>query len=146
MSWRAPAAITIVSAAANQLSSKICPSDWAYAARKIPYVHLVTNGLTTNPQRATQLASTGIQEISVSIDGSAPYHDWMRGIDGAFKKTWAALEAFALHADDVNIVVNSVVTPYNIQGLRELRDMLDQLPGIYYKYLPLSFSFEFYDW
>jgi MoaA/NifB/PqqE/SkfB family radical SAM enzyme len=118
---------------------KDLPDRLAYAARKIPYVHVVTNGLTMNPELARALGSSGITEISLSLDGSERIHNLLRGRPDAFKKAWRALDLIYTHAPKLQVVVNSVLTPYNLEGLRELGKQLDSFPNVCQKYLPLTF-------
>ena len=118
---------------------KDLPERLAYAAKKIPYVHLVTNGSTMTQELARRLGGTGVKEISVSIDGTETFHNLSRGVDNAFAKAWNALTLLTAHAPGVQLVVNSLLTPYNIPDLRELRKRLDSdFPRVFHKYLPLS--------
>lgn len=118
---------------------KDLPDRLAYAARKIPYVHMVTNGLSMTPELAQDLGSSGIKEISISIDGSEEFHNTMRGLSDAFNLAWRALDLIATFAPKIHIVVNSVLSPYNIEGLRSLNKLLDSFSKVNQKYLPLSF-------
>lgn len=45
---------------------------------------LLTNGLLLNNQNITKLQAMGINNISVSIDGLAGTHDFLRGLSGIF--------------------------------------------------------------
>ncbi|MFQ5646539.1 MAG: radical SAM protein [bacterium] len=119
--------------------AKDLPDRLAYAARKLPYVHLVTNGLTMTPELARTLGSSGIKEISLSIDGSEKLHNLMRGRPNAFEKTWRALDYIRTYAPKLQVVVNSVLTPHSLEGLEELGKSLDSFPGVIQKYLPLTF-------
>lgn len=109
-----------------------------YAARRIPYVRVVTNGLLMSPELARALGSSGIKEVSISIDGTREFHNIMRGRADAFEKAWNALDMLCTYAPKLQIVVNSIITPYNIQSLRELGKSLDSFPKVYQKYLPLT--------
>lgn len=116
------------------------PERLAYAAKRIPYVHLVTNGSTMTQELATRLGAAGIKEISISLDGMEEFHNISRGIPNAFKKAWHALDLISTYASDVQVVINSVLTPSNIQSLRDLQSSLDtNFPQVYQKYLPLTF-------
>ena len=112
----------------------------AYASERIPYVHLVTNGSTMTSELATELGATGINEISVSLDGMEDFNNFSRGISNAFKKAWNAVDLLCTYAPNVNVVVNSVVTRSNLGSLRELQSHLEnKFPQVYQKYLPLTF-------
>ena len=100
---------------------KDLPERLAYAASKIPYVHLVTNGSTMTKDLAKRLGKTGIQEISVSLDGLQEFHNTMRGVENSFEKSWNAVGLLHQHAPRIEIVINSILTPYNLDSLRALR-------------------------
>lgn len=118
---------------------KDLPERLAYAARRIPYVRLTTNGLTMTPELARALNDSGIKEVGISIDGTDEYHNMVRGRPDAAKRVWNSLEFLLSHAPQVQIVINSVITPYNIQDLRELGKRLIKFPQVRQKYLPLTF-------
>ena len=118
---------------------KDLPERLEYAVKKLPYVHLVTNGSTMTADLARRLGETGVQEISVSLDGLEEFHNQMRGVSNAFKKGWNAIQLLQVHAPNVDIVVNSVLTAYNLASLRDLKKLLDKTyPDIFIKYLPLT--------
>ena len=115
------------------------PERLKYAVKKLPYVHLVTNGSTMTADLARRLGETGIQEISISLDGLEEFHNQMRGVSNAFKKGWEAIQLLQTHAPNIDIVVNSILTAYNLTSLRDLRKLLDETyPDIFTKYLPLT--------
>jgi len=119
---------------------KDLPERLAYAAQKIPYVHLVTNGSTMTTSLATRLGEAGIKEISISIDGADEYHNAVRGVGNAFKKAWNAIDLLTKNAPDVQIVVNSVLTLNNLNNLRQIRTRLrKEFPRALQKYLPLTY-------
>ena len=118
---------------------KDLPERLAYAGKKFPYVHLVTNGSTMTVDLAKRLGATGIQEISVSLDGLEKFHNQMRGVSNAFEKGWKAIQLLRTHAPKIDVVVNSILTPYNLNSLRGLKKKLGEtFPKIYSKYLPLT--------
>ena len=115
------------------------PERLAYAAKKIPYVHLVTNGSTMTKGLAKRLGETGVSEISISIDGMEEFQNAVRGVSNAYDKAWNALGLLSEHAPNVKIVVNSVLSQSNLASLRELRTNLNKnFPKILRKYLPLT--------
>ena len=118
---------------------KDLPDRLAYAARKIPYVHLVTNGLSMTAELARAIGSSGIKEISISIDGSEKLHNTLRGLPNAYDKTWSALDIILTYAPKIHVVVNSLLTPYSLDSLRALGDQLSVFPHVHQKYLPLSY-------
>ena len=101
---------------------KDLPERLKYATNKIPYVHLVTNGSTMTPDLARQLGATGVQEISISIDGLEEFHNTIRGVPNAFQKAWNAIDLLNQYAPRVTISINSILTPYNLNSLRALSE------------------------
>jgi sulfatase maturation enzyme AslB (radical SAM superfamily) len=91
-----------------------------------------------NPELARALGKSGLREISISIDGTEEFHNLLRGLPFAFERAWNALDLILTHAPGVKIVVNSVLTPYNLKSLLELGKKLSAYPDVSQKYLPLS--------
>jgi MoaA/NifB/PqqE/SkfB family radical SAM enzyme len=118
---------------------KDLPERVAYAAKRIPYVRLTTNGLSMSPELARSLNDSGIKEIGLSIDGTDEYHNLVRGRTDAAEKVWNSLEIIYSHAPKIQVVINSVITPYNIKGLREVGKRLSRYPKVRQKYLPVTF-------
>jgi len=115
------------------------PERLEYAARKIPYVHLVTNGFSVDSELARALGLSGVREISISIDGTEDFHNTIRGISDAYQRAWNALELLCAYIPRITIVVNSLLTPYNIDALRILSKRLRSFKkGVYQKFLPYS--------
>ncbi|MCM8799294.1 MAG: radical SAM protein [Candidatus Omnitrophica bacterium] len=110
----------------------------SYACYKLPYVHLVTNGVNINKDLAKIIGQIGLKEISISLDGTEEYHNFLRGSKDAFGKAWQAIDLISTYAPKVTIVLNSLLSFYNIKGLRELNHRLSKFPNIYLKYLPFS--------
>jgi len=84
-------------------------------------VALATNGTLVDDPCAARIAQSGIQRVSVSIDGAAARtHDGFRGIEGSFH---AALKGLAaLRRAGVSRQVNMTVTRHN-EG--EIEDVMD---------------------
>ncbi len=115
------------------------PGRLAYAAARIPYVHLVTNGFTMEESLARALAASGVKEISISIDGTEDFHNAVRGVDHAYRKAWRALELLRTHAPRVTVVINSLLTPFNLESLRTLSKRLGVFKEkVFHKLLPYS--------
>jgi MoaA/NifB/PqqE/SkfB family radical SAM enzyme len=115
------------------------PERLTYAAKKIPYVHLVTNGSTMTKELAKTLGNTGVREISISIDGMEDFQNAVRGVNNAFHKAWNALSLLSEYAPNVQIVINSVLSQSNVASLKKLIKKLNQeFPKVLRKYLPLT--------
>ena len=79
--------------------------------RGIAYIHLVTNGYLLDAACARALAQTGINEVSVSIDGEAAIHDQRRGTAGAYARAVEAVEHLRAHAPGIQVVLNTILFP-----------------------------------
>jgi len=70
-------------------------------------------------ERIAELHRAGVKVVSISLDGAtAATHDGVRGIEGHFAETVAALRR--LHAAGLTVQVNTVV----------MRDTVDELPAV----------------
>lgn len=118
---------------------KDLPERLSYASKKIPYVRFTTNGLSMTPDLARALNASGVKEIGLSIDGTDEYHNLVRGRSDAAAKVWMSLELLYNYAPEVQVIINSVITPFNIEGLREVGRRLSKFPGVHQKYLPVTF-------
>jgi AdoMet-dependent heme synthase len=82
---------------------------------------LATNGTRVDDAVADRIAASGIQRVSISLDGAdATTHDAFRGLHGSFA---AALAGQArLHARGVSTQVNCTVARHNRDQLASLRE------------------------
>lgn len=80
---------------------------------KIKYSHLVTNGYLLDVDSAIRLKTTGINEISISIDGNEQIHDTNRGMPGSYNKAINAIENLKRYVPDTKIVLNAIFFPEN---------------------------------
>jgi len=118
---------------------KDLPERLRYATQRLPYVHLVTNGLLMDQALACELNKTGLQEISISIDGDKELHNEIRGRKDAFDKALKALQILQEYAPNINIVINSLLTKNSLQGLKKLNKIIDFKSKIKQKLLPISY-------
>lgn len=82
-------------------------------------VALATNGTTVDEAIARRIVETGIQRVSVSIDGAkAATHDAFRGVPGSFEATLRGYDAMARAG--VSLQVNATVAKHNIDEVEEL--------------------------
>lgn len=109
-----------------------------YAAKKIPYVHFVTNGLTMTNVLAKQIAKSGIKEVSISIDGNETFHNFVRGRPDAYARAHNAFDLLRTYAPGVTLVINSILTRNNVAEIRVLNRELCRQPNVYQKLLPVS--------
>ncbi len=86
---------------------------------------IVTNGFLLDQPTAERLVRRGIRNITVSLDGKAESHNWLRGRSGSFQRAMGAVEMLARS----NIPFFDVVTCVNPRNLEELPEVLAMLRG-----------------
>ena len=90
-----------------------------YGASQGLRIALATNGTLVTPEVAQQIKDSGIQRVSVSIDGaSAKSHDKFRGTPGAFDEAWRGIET--IKAAGVPFQINTTVTKHNIAEIPDI--------------------------
>ncbi len=83
---------------------------------------LATCGGLLNDDTVRDLRGSGIQRISVSIDGpDAASHDEFRGVSGAFDSTMAGLEA--ARGGGLAFQVNTTVTRHNMNDIERIYNL-----------------------
>ena len=114
----------------------------AYAAARIPYVHLVTNGLRMDGATARELARAGLTEISISLDGERDWHNWVRRSEKSFDAAVTAIKTVRNKAPGVGIVVNSVMFPEAPEQVEKALAITRSL-GVHHKIQPVNTHFAF---
>ena len=107
------------------------------AKQHIPYVHVVTNGMSLATGRADELVDAGLAELSVSVDGMEEDHDRIRGVPGAFRRTMAGIDHFVTTHPGVPLVVNSIISPSNLRSLPDLADLIAS-KNLMHKFQPVN--------
>ena len=83
---------------------------------------LATNGTMLSSDVARRLKESGIQRISVSIDGAhASTHDLFRGLDGAFDAAMNGMEA--AREAGLPVQINTTVSRHNLDELPRILDL-----------------------
>lgn len=83
---------------------------------------MVTNGFAMTAERLERLRAAGLRSVTVSLDGMAEEHDWMRGRRGSFDKAAAAIKMIASSG-----ITNDVVTCVNKKNIGQLSQIRDFL-------------------
>lgn len=78
---------------------------------KIKYVHLVTNGYLIDAPKARRFRDSGLDEISISMDGPKDFHNKNRGVADAYQKAVTAIENLKKYAPGVNVGLNAIFFP-----------------------------------
>ena len=107
------------------------------AQSKIAYKHLVTNGYLLDKNVATRLASSGLNEISISIDGEESFHDRRRGISGAWSKALKAIENIKEFAPKIKVVINTIFLPWDLRQIDTVLELSEKL-DVYMKVQPIN--------
>ena len=97
----------------------------AFYDREFPW-GMVTNGLALSERRYESLLRSGLQAMTISLDGQEEDHDWMRGRKGSFTR---ASEAIAMVVRSGEIAFD-VVTCVNRRNLPSLRLIKEHLIGL----------------
>ncbi|MBN1850738.1 MAG: heme b synthase [Deltaproteobacteria bacterium] len=83
---------------------------------------MATNGTLLDPDLAEKIRSSGIQRVSISIDGpDAESHDQFRKVTGAFKGALRGID-FLKH-EGIEFQINTTITKHNIQHVRKILDL-----------------------
>jgi len=104
-------------------------SGWERIARRLRELHIrtrmVTNGVNLSGDTIALMKDAGLQTVAVSLDGLERTHDYVRGIDGMFRRVVAGLERLIAAG-----LQPSVITAVNGLSVSELPRMLDLLRSL----------------
>jgi radical SAM protein with 4Fe4S-binding SPASM domain len=84
-------------------------------------VRLLTNGTLVRPEDAQRFIDSGLELLSISIDGLREHHDKIRGA-GMYDKIWQCYDYF--HNSVVYLAANTTVMKTNISELPQLSEQL----------------------
>lgn len=90
--------------------------------REFPW-GIVSNGMLLSHERLESLRSAGLHNLTISLDGLEPTHNWMRNNPLSFKN---ALNAIRLTSEvsDLNFDVVTCVNRRSLSQLPEIRNLL----------------------
>jgi AdoMet-dependent heme synthase len=87
---------------------------------------MAVNGTLLNKGKARLLKESGIQRISISMDGpSAESHDFFRQVPGAYKGILKGVEA--AKSVDLEFQINTTVTRHNLHELEKIQEKAIEL-------------------
>ncbi len=85
---------------------------------------MVTNGTLIDREVASRIVGANPKLIAVSIDGSKPSHDWLRG-EGSWDLTKRGLEnLLATGYEKDKLMIKTLVSNQNISGLRRFGESI----------------------
>lgn len=87
---------------------------------------IVTNGWLLDEVRLRALLDAGMMSLTISLDGLADDHDWMRGRPGSFARTWQAIRLLC-RTQGLTWDVDTCVNRRNYPHLEAIRQGLLQL-------------------
>jgi MoaA/NifB/PqqE/SkfB family radical SAM enzyme len=83
---------------------------------------MAVNGTLLDPVTAQKLKDSGIQRISISLDGaSAESHDFFRQVEGAFAGALKGAES--ARAVGLEFQITTTVTQYNLNELVKIQEV-----------------------
>lgn len=85
---------------------------------------MVTNGYAWIKEKVSMANNSGMQTVTVSLDGFEPEHDWLRGKRGSFKY---ALRTIKMLLSDGHHTMMDVVTCVNQRNLKYLDEFYAML-------------------
>lgn len=111
----------------------------------IAYLHgqgfktsLITNGYLL-PVYANSLASSGLDQIILSLDGStSELHEKLRNFPGLFTNAIKGIREIKSANADIVVRINTVVSPYNIGDLEQILELLQSLNVDQWSLIPLK--------
>jgi len=92
---------------------------------------MVTNGYAFNADTIDRAKRAGMDSVTVSLDGFAQAHDWLRGRSGSHRRALAAIRLLMADRFWQGFDVVTCVNPNNLDQLEALYEQLDDLevPG-----------------
>lgn len=84
---------------------------------------IVSNGMLLNRQRLDSLMAAGMHSVTISLDGFADDHNWMRGHPQSFDRALEAIKML-VHEPELEWDVVTCVNRRNFPRLEELKESL----------------------
>ncbi|PIP39076.1 MAG: heme b synthase [Desulfobacterales bacterium CG23_combo_of_CG06-09_8_20_14_all_51_8] len=90
---------------------------------------MAPNGTLVNDKNAKQMAASGIQRISISLDGAAKErHDAFRGVDGAFDSAMRGIRA--AKAAGIEFQINTTISKLNYDQIPAILKLAEDLEAV----------------
>ncbi len=100
-----------------------------YGTQKGLRMVMAPNGTLITETAAKKMVATGIQRISVSLDGATKErHDGFRGVQGAFKGALRGIEA--AKAQGIEFQINTTISKYNYDQIPDILKMAEDLGAV----------------
>ena len=90
---------------------------------------MAPNGTLVTPEMARKMADSGIQRISISLDGStAESHDKFRGVQGAYQGALKGIEN--AKAAGIDFQINTTITKTNLAQIPKILKLAESLGAV----------------
>ena len=101
----------------------------SYGTQKGLKMVMAPNGTLITPANARQMADSGIERISISLDGATQEsHDKFRGVEGAYE---GALRGARLAQEaGVDFQINTTITDRNLKEIPAIMDMAEKIGAV----------------
>jgi len=94
----------------------------AYGTEKGLRMVMATNGTLVDKEIVRKMIESGIQRVSISIDGpEAKSHDAFRNVPGAFEGAMRGIEA--MKAAGMEFQINTTITTANLHQIKDIHDL-----------------------
>lgn len=101
----------------------------AYGTKKGLRMVMAPNGTLITEASAQKMVETGIQRISISLDGAtAERHDRFRGVEGAFSGALSGIEH--AKAAGLEFQINTTVTQANLNDIEKIHRLAEKLGAV----------------
>ncbi|MCU0572154.1 MAG: heme b synthase [Syntrophobacteraceae bacterium] len=101
----------------------------AYGHRKGLRMTMAVNGTLLTPEKARKMISSGVQRISISLDGAtAATHDAFRQVQGAFEGALHGVDS--ARAEGLDFQINTTITRINLQELPAIQELAVSLGAV----------------
>jgi len=111
-----------------------------YAARRLPYTGIVTNGFLLNKEMVKKVVAAGFSNVNISIDGnSEKIVNMIRGREYAYKTTLKAMELLAKEIkrtkSHMKVIIKPIMMGLNFHELPDLVRKVQKngLHGVYFQ-------------
>ncbi len=101
----------------------------SYGTKKGLRMVMAPNGTLITEENAKRMAESGIQRISISLDGATKErHDAFRGIEGAFEGALKGMEQ--ARAAGIEFQINTTITQANLEEIPKIQDLAVELGAV----------------
>lgn len=121
--YQNPAEITVVMTGGEPLLRSDLAAVGAKLRKQGFHWSIVTNGFLLTPHVLNQLVNAGLGAITISLDGPAPEHNWLRNHPDSFRRATEAIKQVAQYRR-LNADVVTCVNKKNIELLPKIQEIL----------------------